>query len=109
MKTKEYNIIYADPPWRYGNRRKGQASVEKHYPSMSLEEICALPVSDIAARDSALFLWVTFPMLREGFDVINAWGFKYKSVAFVWIKQNKKTPSWFWGMGNWTRAKLMMP
>jgi len=104
LKTKEYNIIYADPPWRYGNGRKGPNSVERHYPTMSLDEICALPVADISAKDCALFLWVTFPMLREGFDVINAWGFKYKSVAFVWIKQNRKTPSWFWGMGNWTRA-----
>ena len=101
---KEYNIIYADPPWRYGGGKHGKASVERHYPTMTLKEIMALPVADIAAKDSALFLWVTFPMLREAFTVIDAWGFKYKSVAFVWVKRNKKASSWFWGMGFWTRS-----
>ena len=49
-------------------------------------------------------MWITFPLLREAWDVIESWGFTYKSVAFVWVKQNKKTPSLFWGMGYWTRA-----
>ena len=104
MSKKEYNIIYADPPWRYNGNRHGSRSTERHYPTMSLEEICALPVADISAKDSALFLWVTFPILRQAFSVIDSWGFKYKTVAFVWAKQNRKTASWFWGMGNWTRA-----
>ena len=51
-----------------------------------------------------LFLWVTFPTLLESFEVIRAWGFQYKTVAFVWIKQNKKSDGLFWGMGYWTRA-----
>jgi len=71
---------------------------------MSLDDICALPVADIAAKDSALFLWATFPMLAEALLVISAWGFTYKTTAFVWLKQNKKSPSWFYGMGNWTRS-----
>lgn len=44
------------------------------------------------------------PKLNECFDVIKAWGFEYKTVAFTWVKRNKKSPSWFWGMGRWTRA-----
>ena len=71
---------------------------------MKLEEICALPVAEIAAPDSVLFLWATFPMLAEALRVISAWGFKYKTVAFVWLKLNKKSLSWFYGMGFWTRS-----
>ena len=63
-----------------------------------------LPVRELAAPDCTLFLWVTFPHLPETFDVIKAWGFTYKTVAFCWVKQNPKSPGWFFGMGNWTRA-----
>jgi len=101
--TNQYNIIYADPPWRY-ERNKVQGAAENHYPTMSLDEICVLPVADLIATDCALFLWATFPMLSEALQVINAWGFKYKTVAFVWLKLNKKSPSWFCGMGYWTRS-----
>lgn len=59
---------------------------------------------ELAAPDCTLFLWVTFPLLPETFDVIKAWGFIYKTVAFCWVKQNPKSPGWFFGMGNWTRA-----
>lgn len=71
---------------------------------MSIEEIADLPVNELADENCALFLWVTFPLLKEIWKVIDAWGFTYKSVAFVWIKQNKKADSLFWGMGYWTRA-----
>ena len=71
---------------------------------MSIEEICALPVSELAAKDSTLFLWATFPQLNEAFRVIDAWGFKYKTLAFLWLKQNRKADSWFYGMGFWTRS-----
>lgn len=73
---------------------------------MNIEDIKALPVADIAEKDCALFLWVTFPCLLEGFEVIRAWGFTYKTVAFVWVKQNKKSDSLFWGMGYWTRSNV---
>jgi len=95
--------VYADPPWRYDNKG-GQGVAENHYPTMSIEDICALPVAELAAKDSALFLWATFPMLPEALRVISAWGFKYKSVAFVWLKQNRKAKSWFFGLGFWTRG-----
>lgn len=71
---------------------------------MSVDEICALPVADISAKDSVLFLWVTFPNLQDSFRVIEAWGFNYRTVAFVWVKRNKKAPNWFMGLGYWTRA-----
>ena len=100
---KKYGIIYADPPWRYDMKR-GNGVAENHYPTMSIEEICALPVADLAAKDSALFLWATFPQLKEAFRVMEAWGFKYKTLAFLWLKQNRKADSWFYGMGFWTRS-----
>ena len=103
---KRYTVIYADPPWAYRvwSQKGAGRSAESHYSTMSLEDIKALPVGKLADKNCALFMWITFPLLREAWDVVEAWGFKYKSVAFVWIKQNKKSPSLFWGMGYWTRA-----
>lgn len=102
----DYQIILADPPWAFSAwSAKGMGrSADNHYPTLGLESIKALPVRDLAAKDCVLFLWATFPMLKEAFSVIEAWGFTYKTVAFVWIKQNKKSPSLFWGLGYWTRA-----
>ncbi len=71
---------------------------------MGIDELCALPVADLAAPDSALFLWATFPQLPAALRLIEAWGFHYKSVAFVWLKKNKKADSWFYGLGFWTRG-----
>ena len=62
--TKKYSVIYADPPWRY-ERGKVQGAAEKHYPTMGIDELCALPVPELAAKDCALFLWATFPQLPE--------------------------------------------
>lgn len=105
-KNKKYKIIYADPPWQYKvYSKKGEGrSAESHYSTMSIDDICKLPVKEIADKHCILFMWMTFPTLKEGLKVIEEWGFTYKTVAFVWIKQNKKTPSLFWGMGFWTRA-----
>lgn len=104
----KYSVIYADPPWQYKvYSKKGMGrSAESHYPTMSIEDIKALPVANLADKDCALFLWVTFPCLLEGFEVIKAWGFSYKTVAFVWVKQNKKADTLFWGMGYWTRSNV---
>jgi N6-adenosine-specific RNA methylase IME4 len=108
-----YRAIYADPPWRfstYSDKGKGR-SAEAHYDCMSLPEIKAMPVRDWAAPDAVLFLWTTDPMLQHGLEVLAAWGFKYKTVAFYWVKLNKGqggmflTPrDFFTGMGFWTRA-----
>ena len=106
MRMGKYRVIYADPPWAYRvwSKKGNGRSAESHYPTMSIEEIADLPVKELADENCALFLWVTFPLLREIWKIIDAWGFTYKSVAFVWIKQNKKADSLFWGMGYWTRA-----
>ena len=70
-----------------------QGAAEKHYPTMSIADLCALPVADIAAEDSALFLWATFPQLPTALKLIRAWGFTYKTIAFLWLKKNKNTAS----------------
>jgi len=71
---------------------------------MGIDDLCALPVAELAAPDSALFLWATFPQLPEALRLIREWGFTYKSVAFVWLKKNRKADSWFYGLGFWTRG-----
>lgn len=101
--TGPFSVVYADPPWRYSNRGV-EGAAENHYPTMTGAELRALPVSALAAKDSALFLWATFPMLPEALRVIEAWGFRFKTVAFVWIKKNRKADSWFYGLGFWTRS-----
>lgn len=96
-------MIYADPPWSYNDKRcSGNAA--DHYPTMRLSDICALPVADIAADDCVLFLWATYPMLREALTVIEAWGFEYKSIGFQWVKQNRSGNGYFFGLGRWTRG-----
>ena len=99
---KKYNIIYADPPWRYWE--SGNKNQSEHYQTMTIDDICKLPIKDISAEDSVLFLWVTYPILAEAFRVIESWGFKYSTAAFVWVKKNKAADSPFFGCGSWTRA-----
>jgi N6-adenosine-specific RNA methylase IME4 len=105
---KKYNILYCDPPWSYRDKRDKHprlcGGASKHYPTMSIGDIKALPVADIAADDCILFLWVTFPNLQEGLDVIKAWGFKYKTLGFSWIKTNKKSGTPFFGIGFYTKS-----
>lgn len=100
-----YGVIMADPPWTWRPRsEKGDArSAQNHYDCMDLAAIKALPVAEIAAKDCALFLWVTDPLLQEGIETMKAWGFTYKTVGFVWTKRNRDG-SPFAGMGYWTRA-----
>jgi N6-adenosine-specific RNA methylase IME4 len=83
-----YRVIYADPPWEYGDKRTNDAqsgSAESQYPTMPIDAICGLPIRDMAATDSVLFLWATAPLLTEAVQVIEAWGFTYKA-QFVWDK-----------------------
>lgn len=102
----KYKVIYADPPWAYHawSKKGNGRSAENHYPTMDIQAIKDLPVGSLADSDCALFLWITFPLLNELTEVLKSWGFTYKTVAFVWVKQNKKSDSLFWGMGYWTRA-----
>ena len=107
-----FSVVYADPPWHYRCFTKaGEArSASQHYQTMSLADIKALPVADVAAKDCHLFMWVTGPNLRQAFEVIDAWGFKYSSVAFTWVKLTRRAPMLFMdkhsfhvGMGHTTR------
>ncbi len=88
--TNKYNVIYADPPWDYGNTKNhnGQfwGMADKHYSVMKLQDIKDLPVDELADDDCYLFLWVTSPFMEKSFEVIRVWGFKYCTIGFVWIK-----------------------
>ena len=94
----KFSLILADPPWQYENAPVGdpRRSAEAHYDTMSLDEICGLPVGDIAADDSALFLWATNPMLPEALKVMDAWGFRYRT-NMAWVKDRMSTGYWFRG------------
>ncbi len=101
LPNKKYQVIYADPPWRYRNKRTGgsmKSGADSKYPTMALSDICNLPVSDISDKNSVLFLWVTVPMLQEGLDVLKAWGFRYKTMI-TWRKIMSL------GMGYWFRGQ----
>lgn len=100
---QKYSVIYADPPWSYRNKGT-RAAADKHYSTMSIDEIKALPVADIAAENCVLFIWATFPMLPEALETIRAWGFRYKTLGFLWVKLNRLRDTLFWGLGNWTRS-----
>lgn len=96
-------MIYADPPWSYDDKRC-HGSAANHYDTMTVSDICALPVADLAADDCILFLWATYPKLKEALQVIEAWGFKYRTIGFQWVKQNKSGDGYFFGLGWWTRG-----
>jgi N6-adenosine-specific RNA methylase IME4 len=86
----------ADPPWRYTDE-EGRGSAEDHYATMSLEEICAMPVAARATDDAVIFLWATAPLLPEAFEVLRAWGFEYRTSS-VWDKERI-------GIGHWFRVQ----
>lgn len=95
------SIVYADPAWQYKNAGRGAAA--NHYATMPVEEICALPVAQLAAPDAVLFLWGTYALTPEALQVIDAWGFKFKTLAFDWVKYTAKNKEHF-GLGKWTRG-----
>jgi N6-adenosine-specific RNA methylase IME4 len=114
-----FGAILADPPWQFnslwGARPKQteagypSRAVDAHYPTLTIDQIAAMPVADIAADDCVLFLWTCWPVLQKSFRVLEAWGFTYKTCAFSWMKADPwrlfaddKTP--FAGLGYWTRA-----
>ena len=103
---KKYSVIYADPPWSF-NVYSGKVkirSADRHYDTQSLDDIKAMPVAELAADDCALMMWAVMPELPGALEVIKAWGFTYKTVAFTWVKENRSGNGLFWGMGYWTRA-----
>ena len=111
LPTGKYGVILADPAWRYLVwSGKGTArSADNHYSTMTMEEIAALPVSDLAADDCALFCWACWPSFPDALRIIDGWGFTYKTMGFVWVK-GEGLPLFpddikdQMGMGHWTRA-----
>lgn len=102
---RRYRVIYADPPWTYRDRATaGRRGVGYKYPLLSDQGVAELPVAQIAADDALLFLWVTWPKLPEVLPIIGAWGFRFRTVAFVWVKRTRVSGVLAWGMGSWTRA-----
>lgn len=97
----KFAVVYADPPWDYagktqhtdGEFKEGMSAID-HYPTMTLEKLKALKVADICERDAVLFLWTSSPHLPQAIEVMKAWGFDYKTVAFVWEKQ-KTNPGYY--------------
>ena len=110
LPNKKYGVIYADPPWSFKTySEKGKdRSPEKHYPVLSIADIIRLPVDRIAKDNAVLLMWVVDPLLDQAFKVIDAWGFKYKTVGFTWAKSNKTKPGFFTGLGYWTRGNPEM-
>ncbi len=107
LPNKKYNIIYADPPWSFSSKElqkyNGErfTSIEKHYETQSEDWIANLPVKNITANDCALFLWTTDAHIPEAIRVMESWGFKYVTIAFVWSKLTK-TGKEAWTLGSWT-------
>lgn len=85
-----FKVVYADPPWKYaarGAQTVGASRLpDRHYRTMRHADICAMPIGDLAASSSWLFMWTTWPHLKQALQVMDAWGFEYSSEAFTWIK-----------------------
>jgi len=105
--TKKYQIIYADPPWSFNNKKTGgsmKSGAENKYKVMSVEAIKKLPISEISDDDCVLIMWYVGSQPQEAIELVEAWGFKLKNMnGFVWVKLTKKLLAFF-GMGFWTRA-----
>lgn len=105
-----YDLTMADPAWDWQNFSgdgpgivmPGSRGANGHYPTMALEDICSLSIP--TAPDSVLLLWACWPLLPEALRVIDAWGFEYKTLAWVWVKANRSGMGHHMGMGYWTRA-----
>lgn len=114
IEPDKFNIVYADPPWRYRNwsmgdlAERGERWARGHglppYDVMNNGDICNLPIKEIAAKNSILLMWATYPKLEESFEVIRAWGFEYKTVGFTWVKQNPSGVGFHFGLGFHSRS-----
>lgn len=106
LRPLSYGVILADPPWSFENwSPAGEGrNAKRHYPCMSTADIAALPAGHLAAGHAALFLWVCNPLLPDGMQVMRAWGFRYVTVAFIWVKRTRRDTGWHMGTGYWTRA-----
>lgn len=122
LQREHYGALLVDPPWRFKTYneagrlkcpdwRRFKGSPALHYETMSADELCELPVGELALPDSCLFMWISWPLLLPALDIIAAWGFAYKTCAFAWLKADVSTVDLFpdakqvaIGTGYWTRA-----
>jgi N6-adenosine-specific RNA methylase IME4 len=113
LPQNNFAAIYADPPWRFEawSQTGDSAHGVPDYPTMLAKDIAAMPVRDLAAKDCCLFMWIVWPQLPEALEVIEGWGFKYKTCGFSWVKADARQQEMFHddhkvycGMGYWTRA-----
>lgn len=90
---RKYQVLYADPPWKHLGRYRSKTRKRDtaHYPRMTKDEICALNITKYVAKDALLFLWATDGRMDKAIEVMKAWGFKYTTVAFVWLKQEARS------------------
>jgi N6-adenosine-specific RNA methylase IME4 len=98
LPQKKYGVVYCDPAWQHQTfSAKGLEGRPQHYPRMSIEEISALPVGDIAEKDCWLFMWITGPhfVIGSHLPILKAWGFKPSGIAFTWVKTRKKAATLF--------------
>jgi len=101
---KKYSIILADPPWNYSNwKDKKHGSHKPHYHGIKPSNLSKLPVQNVAAEDSVLLMWATAPMMPDAIALMESWGFKYKTIAFVWNKKYKSGKP-YCGLGFYTRS-----
>lgn len=84
-----FDLVHADPPWQYDDKSKNRGGAERWYSTMSIDELKQINVGDYCKKDAYLFMWTTFPLLEESFDVLRAWGFNYSTAGFIWVKRNK--------------------
>ena len=106
--NKKYNIIYADPPWKYNSlanhKTRFRGGACGHYQLLSMSQIRELPVPKLADTNCALFMWCTFPYLKEQIQLFDYWGFKYRTCGFNWLKLNPKNGKPFFGVGYYTKS-----
>lgn len=102
----KYKVIYTDPPWEFKSwSEKGEGkSAQNHYSCMTMDEIKTLPVGNITQDNAIMFMWATDPLLPKQIEVMEHWGFRYRTVGFVWIKLNTKQQTPFIGLGYYTRS-----
>ena len=102
---KKYQIFYVDPPWNYADQGC-QGTMANHFKGMTSIELqdMGTKIKEISDKNCILFMWATYPMLADALWLIGEWGFEYKSIAFQWLKLNKKNGKPFYGLGRWTRG-----
>ncbi len=102
----KYKTIYADPPWLYSDARthKSAGMALSAYSCLPTDEICKLDISSLADVDCTLLLWATMPKLADALKVCGAWGFTYKTCAFVWVKLNPSGEGIYSGLGHWVNG-----